>query len=304
MNSQASGWRGVAAIAAACTLSACTVSVNTEGATASETHTFTVGANPVVTLDTFDGAIDVHAWDRNEVEVIVEKQAQDDGRLQQIVVEKSQEGDRVTLRVRGPAESGSDGIYIGVVYSPAARLRVALPRSATLDLRSGDGAIKVEDVSGQLTLHSGDGSIVATRVSGHILARTDDGSIRLREASGNIDVETQDGSIVVNGTVTHLRAKTGDGSVRIGAEGESALAADWLVETEDGSVELRLPEAIDAVVDAATADGTIRSSFPGLTVPARSEDDSSDGRDLKATIGAGGHTLRVRTADGAIRFES
>ena len=58
-------------------------------------------------------------------------------------------------------------------------------------------------------------------------------------------------------------------------------------------------------VDASTSDGVIRSSYPGLTVPERSEDERDDDRrELKATLGAGGHTLRVRTGDGTIRFES
>lgn len=288
-------------------LTGCTVNVNTEGATSSETHTFKVGASPKVTLDTFDGSIEVHSWDRPEVEVIVEKQAQDDTLLQQVVVEQSQDGDAVTLRVRGPAAGGRDGIQIGVIYSPSAKLRVALPKSVTLDIRSGDGSITVEDVTGAVTMRSGDGSIVGMRVSGDVRATTDDGSIRLRETAGKVDVETQDGSVVVSGTLTALRAKTGDGSVRIAAEAGSTITSDWLIDTEDGSVEVRLPEGLSTIVDAATSDGSIRSSYPGLSVPARSEDDEDRGdagRQLKATLGQGGFTLRVRTGDGSIRFES
>lgn len=299
------GVTGAALMAMA--LSGCTVNVNTEGATASETHTFKVGASPKVTLDTFDGSIEVHSWDRPEIEVIVEKQAQDDTLLQQIVVEQSQDGDTVTLRVRGPAGGGHDGIQIGVVYSPGAKLRVAVPKAVALDLRSGDGSITVEDVTGAVTMRSGDGSIVGLRVSGDVRATTDDGSIRLRETTGKVDVETQDGSVVVNGTFTALRAKTGDGSVRIAAEKGSAVESDWLIETDDGSVEVRLPEGLAADVDAATSDGSIRSSYPGLTVPERSEHDEDrgdSGRQLKATLGTGGKVLRVRTGDGTIRFES
>ncbi len=297
---------GLGAVLAACAVSACTVNVNTEGATASETRTFTVTGSPTVTLDTFDGAIEVHSWDRNEVEVVVDKQAQDDALLGQIVVEQSQDGDHVTLRVRGPAGASRSGVVIGVSLSPRATLRVALPKTATLELKSGDGTISVEDVAGSFTLQSSDGAIVGTRLTGDIRARTDDGSIRLREITGKIDVETLDGSIVVNGTLTHLRAKTGDGSVRIGAEAGSAMADDWLVETGDGSVELRLPRGAAMVIDASTSDGVIRSSYPGLTVPERSDDERerNDRRELKATLGGGGHTLRVRTGDGTIRFES
>jgi Putative adhesin len=305
MTGRADGVGVAGAALLAMSLAGCTVNVNTEGATASETHTFKVGASPRVTLDTFDGSIEVHSWDRPEVEVIVEKQAQDETLLQQIVVEPSQDGDTVTLRVRGPANRGNSGIQIGVVYSPGAKLRVALPKNVALDLKSGDGSITVEDVTGTIVMRSDDGSIVGLRVSGDVRARTDDGAIRLRESTGRVDVETLDGSVIVNGTFTHLRAKTGDGSVRIAAENGSALEDDWTVETRDGSVEVRLPEGLAGLVDAATSDGSIRSNHPGLTVPARDDDErGEDRRELKATLGAGGKTLRVRTGDGTIRFES
>ena len=291
---------GVLAVA----FTACTVNVNTDGATASETHTFKVTGSSKITLDTFDGAIEVHAWDRPEVEVVVEKQAQDEARLKEITVEKSQDGDSVTLRVRGPASSGTSGLVIGVNFSPSARLRVAVPTSIALDLRSGDGSITVEGVTGTAALKTDDGSIVVSRLSGEVMARTDDGSIRLREITGKVDVETGDGSVAVGGTLTHLRAKTGDGSVRIGIEAGSRVEDDWTVETRDGSVEVRLPEAVDVVVDAVTTDGGIRSDYPGLAVE-RPDDDRDDRsrRELRGTLGAGGHTLRVRTGDGRIRFE-
>ena len=124
--------------ALAVTLTACTVNVNTDGATASETHTFKVTGTSKITLDTFDGAIEVHAWDRPEVEVVVEKQAQDEARLKDITVEKSQDGDQITLRVRGPASSGSSGVVIGVqllAQRPAARRRAQVERARSAQRR-------------------------------------------------------------------------------------------------------------------------------------------------------------------------
>lgn len=294
-------WYSVGASGVAVMLSACTVNVNTEGATASETRSFTVSGDPTVTLDTFDGSIDVHSWDRPEVEVVIEKQAQDEARLAEIAIEQTQEGDTIGLTVRGPSHRESSGISIGVVYSTRARLRVALPKNATLTLKSGDGALTVEGVTGKITLRTDDGSIVGNRVSGEVLARTDDGAIRFREVGGRIDVESLDGSIVVDGTLTHLRAKTNDGSVRVAAQSGSEIAGDWQIESGDGSVEVRLPSGANAEVDASTSDGVVRSSYPGLEVP-RSDDDSSK-RSLRGTLGSGGHVVRVRTGDGSIRFE-
>jgi hypothetical protein len=294
-------WYTVGASGLAAMLCACTVNVNTEGATASETRSFKVGGAPTVTLDTFDGAIDVHSWDRPDVEVVIEKQAPDEARLKEITVEQSQEGDTISLTVRGPAQRESNGISIGVVYSTRARLRVALPKNASLTLRSGDGALNVEDVTGTISLRTDDGSIVGNRVSGDVVARTDDGAIRFRDVGGKIDVESLDGSIVVDGTLTHLRVKTNDGSVRVAAQPGSEIAADWQIESGDGSVEVRLPSGANAEVDASTSDGVVRSNYPGLEV-SRSDDDRAK-RSLKGTLGSGGHLVRVRTGDGTIRFE-
>lgn len=301
-------WSVGAAVLASALASGCTINVNTEGASGTETHTFEVTGTPTVTLDTFDGAIAVHSWDRPTVEVIVDKRAPDDGLLGQIKIEKQQDGNTITLKVVGPTES-RDGIQIGVVVSPTARLRVAVPKASTLNLRSHDGGLTVEDVSGIIAMQTGDGSINGQRLTGDIRARTDDGSVRLREATGKVDVETADGSVVVNGTLTHLRAKTGDGTVRVGVESGSKLADDWLVETRDGSVEIRLPDPLDVEVDAETEDGSIRSTYRGIDVPREEGDDREarrdrDGKQLRTTVGAGGKVLRVRTGDGAIRFES
>lgn len=298
---------GVAVLASAL-VSGCTINVNTEGASGTETHTFEVTGTPTVTLDTFDGAIEVHSWDRPTVEVIVDKRAPDDALLGQITIEKQQDGNTIRLKVVGPSES-RDGIQIGVIVSPTARLRVAVPKASTLDLRSRDGGLTVEDVSGVIGMQTADGSINGLRLTGDIRARTDDGSVRLREATGKVDVETGDGSVVVNGTLTQLRAKTGDGSVRVGVESGSKLAEDWLVETRDGSVEIRLPDPLDVEVDAETEDGSIRSTYRGIDVPReegenREERRDTPGKQLRTTVGAGGKVLRVRTGDGAIRFES
>jgi hypothetical protein len=59
----------------------CEVNLNTEGLSAREVKTFTITGQPELVLDTFDGAIEVHSWDRNEIEVEVEKRAMEQALL-------------------------------------------------------------------------------------------------------------------------------------------------------------------------------------------------------------------------------
>ncbi|MDP1569471.1 MAG: DUF4097 family beta strand repeat-containing protein [Vicinamibacterales bacterium] len=291
--------RPVVLLAVALMGPACTINLNTEGVTAVETHRFTVTGDAHLSLETFAGAIEVHSWDRPEIEVEVEKRAMDQSLVDEMKVVTTDEGGRVTLTVTGPSRS-MGGVTVGVNISPRARLRVAMPRRATLNVYSRDGSLAIEDIDGAVTLKTDDGSIRGMRLSGDLHMRTADGSIRVEKVNGRLDLETGDGSVTLDGTLTALRAKTDDGSVRVSLDAGSRVETDWDVETGDGSVVLRLPAELDAELDASTGDGGVRSTHPGV----RLGEDGRRSNSARVTIGQGGRTIRVRTGDGSIRIES
>ncbi len=284
------------------------MNLNSEGLTTRETRNFKLTGQPEVVLDTFDGAIEIHSWDRDEVEVEIEKRAMEQSLIDEIKVHAEQKGNRVEVRVTGPAHEFH--MTIGRNMSPSARLRVALPRASRVQASSSDGSIRIADVDGAITLRTADGSVAATRVSGDISIRTEDGTIRLERAAGKLDLETGDGSIVVDARPTVLRLKTGDGSIRAQIDADSAMAEDWDLSTEDGSVVLTLPSSFDGELDAETRDGTVRATHPLLrdVDRERTSDDSDERRErrrsMRARMGEGGKALRVRTGDGSIRIES
>jgi DUF4097 and DUF4098 domain-containing protein YvlB len=300
--------RIVAAVAASACFAACEVNLNTEGLSAIETRKFAVSGTPQVELDTFDGAIEVHSWDRPEVEVEIEKRAMEQSLIDAIQIEIRQDGDKVVVKVTGPVQAEHRGLTIGTHISPTARLRVALPRASHLNARSGDGAIRAEAIDGTIHLITADGSVTASRLSGDLHIRTGDGSIRLDNVSGRIDLETTDGGITVDASPSKLLAKTGDGSIRATIDPDAVMAEDWDLSTGDGSVVLTLPSAFNAELDVETSDGTVRATHPLLSEePGRREsEDGGDRRErrriLRSRMGEGGKTLRVRTGDGTIRI--
>lgn len=285
-------------------LAACQVNLATEGLTVQERQTFTVSGVPELVLDTFDGAIEIHSWDRNEVEVEVEKRAMDQGLLDEITVEARQDGDRITFRVTGPSRTEFRGVTVGVSISPQARLRVAVPQNSHIQARSGDGSITIEDVNGRLTLSTDDGSVRGMRLGGEVQVRSGDGAIRLERISGAIDLETSDGSITLEASPSSLRARTGDGSIRLVLDPDAAMTSDWDLQTGDGSITLTLPAGFSADLDAETMDGSVRSSHPAIDDESTRDEDGRRQRTLRTTLGAGGHVLRVRTGDGSIRIEN
>ena len=122
-------------MAAAVALTACEVNLNSEGIVSRETKTFKVSGVPDVQLETFDGSIEVHSWDRNEVEVEIEKRAMEQSMVDEMVISSEQQGDRIIVKVTQPRNRDFDGIQIGVNFSPTARLHF-LPWRGTGNTRS------------------------------------------------------------------------------------------------------------------------------------------------------------------------
>ena len=290
----------------------CEVNLNTEGLSARETLTFKVAGQPQVVLDTFDGAIELHAWDRPEVEVEIEKRAMEQALIDEIKVDASEKNGVVTVKVTGPARAQYRGVTIGMHISPTARLRVAVPRNSNVQATSGDGSIRAEAIEGKLLLTTTDGSVTGTRLGGDIQIRSGDGSIRLDNATGQLDLETTDGSIGVDARPSVLKARTGDGSIRVTIEPDTVMTDNWDLTTSDGTVVLTLPGAFNGELDAETSDGVVRASHP-LVGDSTDEDDRRPGEDrdarrerrrvLRSKIGDGGKMLRIRTGDGSIRIE-
>jgi hypothetical protein len=270
--------RGIAAVPcvlAALATTACSLDINSGDAVVREEQTFTISGAPVLEVDTFDGSVQVSAWDRPEIRVRIEKHGRDREAAAALQVKVAQDGGR--LRVQAPApDKDTGGITIGASRSVSFTFMV--PRKAHVLVRSGDGSISVEDVAGRVELHSGDGSIRATRLAGEVVA------------------ESGDGSVSLDGQFARVRATSEDGSVAVDAAGGSAAEQDWELYTGDGSITMKLPDSFDAKVEADTGDGSI--SISGI----RDRDGDSDSHSVRGVLGRGGHTLKVRSGDGSIRI--
>jgi hypothetical protein len=281
---------GVSALAFA----ACDVNIDASSQTARDKRQFTVTGTPDVRLVTFDGAIEVRAWDRPEVYVEIEKRGRSQQVIDSIEVKAEQDGNKVTVEARraGPTERS---VHIGFHVSPSARLIASVPRQANLVIETADGSVVIERVTGRMDVRTGDGSITGESLNGQLRLHTGDGSVKLTDVEGRLDADTGDGGMTIDGKLAGLRAVTGDGSITVRLDGGSVMAEDWEVRTGDGGISIELPDAFDANLEAHTGDGFVR------LLAASNED--RERRDLQATIGNGGRVLKLRTGDGSIRVQ-
>jgi DUF4097 and DUF4098 domain-containing protein YvlB len=289
---------GGALITAAMLGSACVVSVDSQGQIVREEKRYTVTGTPELRLTTFDGAIEIQAWDKPDVAIDVEKRGATKEAVDSLEIKSSQEGNRIELEVKRPRAENFSGI--GFYQSASARLIVSVPKDVNVIARSGDGSIQIERVSGRLELRTGDGSIRASEVSGELILDTGDGSITVEGARGSLQLDTGDGGVNVSGRLTSVKLHTGDGSIVYRAEPGTEMSDNWEITTGDGGVTLYLPSGFNAELDAHTGDGAIRSD---LSISSEVESDRENSRrTLRGRMGSGGKQIRVRTGDGTIRL--
>jgi hypothetical protein len=241
-----------------------------------EEQRFQVTGAPDLTLETFDGSIQVNTWTRPEVLVVIEKHAGDRDLFGRIHVTREQRDNVIRLDVRDDDANYQNSLAFSNFRR--ARLVVTVPEASTVRARTSDGAITIRDIEGTIE------------------ADTGDGVIRLDQVQGDVNARSGDGRIIVSGRLSRVRARSGDGSITVHAGDGSVTSADWDLATGDGAVTLEVPDNFSAELDARTGDGRI-------TVRNRdsqgSRNPSPRGR-LRTTLNGGGHTVHIRTDDGAI----
>src|SRR5687767_14538788 len=98
------------AVVVATSVAGCVVRVDSDGYREREEKRFAIKGRPTVQLTTFDGAIVIRGWDRDEVSVEIEKRGRDKAAVKDIEVVASQKGDTVSVEAR-EKNTGDQGSY-------------------------------------------------------------------------------------------------------------------------------------------------------------------------------------------------
>jgi hypothetical protein len=252
--------------------------------------TYTVSNRANVHVDTDDGSVAVTTGDTKEVEFRVEYQGYTLDRS--LHIDSSQHGDEVELVARIP-----HGFHISLGTMRRLHIEIRMPKDADLQVRTGDGSIKANNVSGNIDLHSGDGAISVSSLKGSVRIHTGDGSIEASEIDGKCDASSGDGRIRLSGRFDVLNAKSGDGSVAVEALRGSKLDSSWSITSGDGGIDVALPADLPTNIEASSGDGRISTDIP-ITM----EGVISKSR-VHGKMNGGGSTLTIHTGDGSIHLK-
>jgi len=271
-------------------------------------YNYPLQAGGRLSLETFNGSVELTAWDENTVDVSGTRYAPSQAALDALRVDISNTPNSVSIRVLRPAEfRGGRG----------ARFRIKIPRKTVLDeigtsngsiqvsggagparLRTSNGALRVNAVDGDLDLRTSNGSVEAMDVAGAVTVHTSNGRIRLENVHGGLQAETSNGSITAlvaaNQDVRPIRLETSNGGIDLTLPAN--LSSGVRASTSNSGITVHLPGPLNARVSARTSNASVSSDFE-----LRTEGELNKNH-LEGVMGNGGPLLDLSTSNGSIRF--
>lgn len=272
---------------------------------------FPLNPGGTVSLETFNGAVEVLGWDQNSVDVSATKYASTKEQVDAIKIDvAASTAASVRIRTVRPSNAGWHG-------NMGARFTIRVPRHVQLDgITSSNGAVKVEGIDGAARLHTSNGAVHVTKVHGELEVRTSNGSIDIQELEGDanlhttngairaeanhgaFDATTSNGSIIASltdpGTARALKLHSSNGKIDLTLKG--ARLPDVRADTSNSALTVRLPADANARVRANTTHSSITTDFDALTQGTRSKSE------VDGAIGSGGPVIELSSSNGAIRI--
>ncbi len=201
-------------------------------------HSYPVSGKPEVIVDANDGDLEILTSSSQQVSVRVIAHGWKINH--ELRVTGNQSGNHVEIRLQHPPKA-----CFGFCFQ-SIRVELHVPRESDLNLHTGDGNVRVNDVRGSLRFETGDGDV------------------RVRDVEGSLRADTHDGNVDVTGRFDLLNLHTGDGNVDAEVSASPTPQPGWMLRTGDGNIRLRLPDSFAADLDAHTGDGNVKVDFPYL----------------------------------------
>jgi DUF4097 and DUF4098 domain-containing protein YvlB len=272
-------------------------------------HTYPLKSGGRVEIESFNGSIEIHGWDKETVEIHGTKYAASQELLNLLKVDIANMPDSIRIRSVRPADRRGN---MGVKFVLSVPRRTILERVA-----SSNGSVRVAQIEGNGRIKTSNGAVRASNFTGDIDITTSNGAVELDTFAGGATIRTSNGSIKAHGVKGHFEAETSNGSVdahileagsgrpvrvessngRILLQIDALNGSDVRASTTNSSLTVKLPSILNARVRASTSNASITSDYE-LT----DKGTISKGR-LEGTVGSGGPLIELHSSNGGIRIQ-
>src|SRR5215204_638145 len=284
-----------------------------EGYTAAE-KSITTEPKVTINLCVLEGNVRINGWEREEIRAYVEEGSQVGFK---IVQDNPKNKKPVWVSVLGFDPKKNKEIKPEDCLS-GSEIELDVPRNATINLKSGESAIKIESVakvvveslSGDILLNEIAGGIEATTYQGDLMVEKSSGQMILSNTAGNIialDVspseigdifkaKTNSGRITLK-AVEHRVIETGTISGSTVFDGELLSGGQYGFSTQNGSLVLAVPPTSVCKINASLGFGAFASEIPLINTLKKDRSLSAQIGDAEATC-----SLNLKTVNGVIRI--
>jgi DUF4097 and DUF4098 domain-containing protein YvlB len=241
-----------------------------------------------------NGNVEVSSWDRDEVRIEALKRVQSSSRrdareaMQELTIDiETRTSDEVVVETIYPRQyrhdDGLGGVLEAIFGGPrrpqlSVQYWITVPEKVDLKINTTNGRVDIENIEG------------------HTRAGSTNGAIQISSVKGVLDVSTTNGRIEVNDVDGEVDASTTNGGIEVRFDSRANISKDMSVHTTNGSIEIELPEDVNADVNARTTNGHIDTDFP-ITVQGR-----YGRKDLSGQINNGGPLIDLKTTNGSIHI--
>ena len=190
--------------------------------------------------------------------------------------------------IRIAADHGSIARNFGRVVN----LKVDVPSGLIISVEVSNGKVEVDNAEGQFTIRTENGAVTALELEGSLEVSSENGRITAEGISGNISALTENGKINIKNPAADVTAVSQNGAVELASD--MPLDKNYLLQSEEGALRLRLPVTSDLEIGARTNNGSIT----GLSGD-KSLDPALRGSD-RLKLGTGKGSARMITENGSI----
>ena len=236
---------------------------------------------------TVNGAIEVSQADSQSIEITAMIKARTQQRLDETLVVADQIDDTLVVRVEWP--NGKRMSNEGCSFT------IAMPATESITLKSSNGAISVDSLSGPADLDTSNGRITVTDYVGDIRAETSNGRIVLESIDGSVYADTSNGSVRIFGVTGPVNADTSNGAVVIElADGNPGPVQ---IDTGNGSVTLAVGDAFTGTLTTDTSNGSTHCSIGNV------QSHKIGKNDWRFVFPGEGEASLIDTSNGAIKIK-
>jgi DUF4097 and DUF4098 domain-containing protein YvlB len=250
-----------------------------------ETKTEALKAGSTLRVQSFNGAIKVSTWDKEEVEFRAEIKESDDAPIK-VEVRRTPKG--LEIEASRPSRigwswKGSQGV--------AFTLRV--PKLLEGHFITSNGRVEARDLEGNQEVDSSNGSLLVEHVKGNVKAHTSNGAVVLKDIEGRVEGGSSNGSL----TLERIQGGVSFSTSNAGISGSDLNGRDQGIDlsTSNGSINLGLGEA-KGEIDAKTSNGSVHVDRPGVELIEMGKSWA------RLRIPGSTQTIRLRSSNGSIHL--